>query len=101
MLVVRATFPIDPDRHDESLELIKTLAEHSNEEEGVIDYQVATDVDDPNIFRFFEQYEDEAAFEAHAKTDHFQEFEASLPDLLAGEPEVTQFDIEESSTVEV
>jgi quinol monooxygenase YgiN len=101
MLIVRATFPIDPDRHDEGLELIRTLAEYSNEEDGVIDYQVATDVDDPNLFRFFEQYKDEAAFEAHAKTDHFQEFEAALPDLLAGEPEVTQFDIEESSTVDI
>jgi quinol monooxygenase YgiN len=101
MLIVRATFPIDSDRRDEALELIETLVEHSQNEEGVIDYQVATDVGDPNRFRFFEQYEDEAAFGAHAESDHFQEFEAALPDLLASEPEVTQFDIADSSTVEL
>jgi quinol monooxygenase YgiN len=44
--------------------------------------------------RFFEQYEDENAFEAHTQTDHFQEFEAALPDLLAGEPEILRFDVE-------
>jgi quinol monooxygenase YgiN len=101
MLIVRATFPIDSDRRDEALELIETLIEHSQNEEGVIDYQVATGVDDPNLFRFFEQYEDEAAFEAHAESDHFQEFEAALPDLLTGEPEVTQFDVADSSAVEL
>lgn len=101
MLVVHATFPIDPDSRDEALDLIDSLAERSRREDGVVDYRVATDIDDSNVFRFFERYEDEAAFEAHAETDHFQEFERALPDLLAGEPEVTQFDVENASTVEV
>ncbi|WP_435178754.1 putative quinol monooxygenase [Halorussus sp. AFM4] len=101
MLVVHAIFPIDPDSHDEALDLITSLAEQSRDEDGVIDYRVATDIDDSNVFRFFEQYEDEAAFEAHAETDHFQEFEEALPDLLAGEPEVTQFDVADASTVEL
>ncbi|NEU58747.1 putative quinol monooxygenase [Halorussus sp. MSC15.2] len=101
MLVVHATFPIDPDNRGEALDLIESLAEDSRQEDGVIDYRVATDIDDSNLFRFFEQYEDEAAFEAHAETDHFEEFERALPDLLAGEPEVTRFDVEDASPVEL
>lgn len=101
MIVVHATFPIDSKRRDEALELVRDLAEHSRGEEGVIDYQVATDVGDPNVFRFIEQYEDEAAFEAHSETDHFETFEAALPDLLAGEPEVTQFDVDTATDVEL
>lgn len=101
MLVVHAAFPIDPDSRDEALDRIESLAEQSRREDGVIDYRVAADVDDSNVFRFFERYEDEAAFEAHAETDHFQEFEDALPDLLAGEPEVTKFDVTDASTVEV
>ena len=101
MLVVRATFPVDPDRRDEALDRIETLVNGSRQEDGVVDYQVAADIEDENRFRFFERYENEAAFEAHAETEHFQEFEAALPDLLAGEPEVTQYDVESASEVEL
>lgn len=101
MLVVHATFPIDSDSRERALELIETLADRSRQEDGVIDYRVAADVDDPNLFRFFEQYENEDAFGAHSETDHFQEFESELPGLLAGEPEVTRFDGADASTVEL
>ena len=101
MLVIHATFPVDPDRRDEALELVEELAEDSREEDGVVDYRVTTDVEDPNVFRFFERYEDEAAFGAHAETDHFETFEEALPDLLSGEPEVTRFDVESASPVEL
>jgi len=99
MLVVHAEFPIDPAKREEALDLVRELAEHSRAEDGVIDYQVATDVDDPNLFRFTEQYEDEAAFGAHGETDHFGTFEEALPDLLAGEPAVTRFDVDSASEV--
>lgn len=101
MLVIHATFPVDPDSREEALDLARDLAAASREEDGVIDYRVATDAEDPNLLRFFERYDDEAAFGAHAETDHFQEFEAALPDLLAGEPEVTRFDVESASPVEL
>ena len=101
MLVIHATFPVDPDSRDEALEHARTLAERSRDEDGVIDYRVTTDAEDPNVLRFFERYEDEAAFGAHAETEHFQEFEAALPDLLAGDPEVTRFDVDSASPVEL
>ncbi|MFB6197895.1 MAG: putative quinol monooxygenase, partial [Halobacteriaceae archaeon] len=53
------------------------------------------------VVRFFEQYEDEAAFEAHTQTDHFQEFEAALPNLLDGEPEVLKFDVESATELDL
>jgi quinol monooxygenase YgiN len=101
MIVIHAEFPIDPDERDEALDLFREVAEHSRNEDGVIEYKIATDVDDPNLFRFTEQYEDEAAFGAHAESDQFGELEAALPDLLAGEPDVTRFDVESKSDVEL
>jgi hypothetical protein len=49
----------------------------------MIDYRAATDVTDPNVVRFVEQYEDAAAFEVHTQTEQFQAFEAALPDRRA------------------
>lgn len=101
MIVVHAEFPIDPDQRDEALDLMREVAEQSRAEDGVIAYEVATDIDNPNLFRFTEQYEDEAAFEAHGKSDHVGDLGAALPDLLAGKPEVTRFDVDSASEVEL
>ena len=101
MLVVHATFPIDPEKREEALEHAAELVEATREEDGVIAYNAATDVQEPNLLRFTEQYEDAEAFAAHGESDHFAAFEAALPDLLAGEPEVTRFEVADATDVEV
>lgn len=93
MIVLHATFPIDPEHREDALNLADHLVEESNREDGVVDYRAAVDVQDENRIRFFEQYEDEAAVEAHEDSDHFQRFEEALPELLAGEPEVLRFEV--------
>ena len=55
MIAVHAVFPLRPEERDEALDLIGDLAEKSRAEPGVIDYRPATDVDDPNVVRCFEQ----------------------------------------------
>ena len=101
MIVLHAAFPIDPDRREEAIDLAETLVEESNQETGTIEYRATTDVTDENTIRFFERYEDAEAFESHTETDHFRNFEAALPDLLAGEPEVLRFDVEESTELDL
>lgn len=101
MIVLHAAFPLDPAKREEALDLIEDLVEQSQKEDGMIDYRAATDISEPNLVRFFEQYEDAAAFEAHSQTDHFQEFEQALPDLLAGEPEVLRFEVESATELEL
>ncbi len=101
MIVVHASFPVKPDKRDEALDLAETLVEQSNQEEGMIEYRATTDVSDPNTVRFFEQYEDEAALAAHGESDHFLEFASQLPDLLAGEPTVTRFDVDSATDVDL
>lgn len=97
MQMVYAVLPLSPDHRDEALEATRTLAENSRAEPGVIDYRVGTDVEDPNILRFVEQYEDADAVDAHLETDHYQVYEdAVIPDMLAGEPEITQFEVTET-----
>lgn len=101
MIVIHASFPIDPDSREDALDLIGGLVEDSNEEDGIIDYRAATDVNDPNLVRFFEQYEDEDALAAHSTSDHFQEFQEALPEFLAGEPTVTQFEVDSATELDL
>jgi len=101
MLVVHATFPIDPEKREEALDRAAELVEATREEPGVIAYSAGTDVQDPNRLRFVEQYEDAEAFAAHGESEHFATFEAALPDLLAGEPAVTQFEVSDATELEL
>ncbi|SEQ52458.1 putative quinol monooxygenase [Natrinema salaciae] len=101
MIVVHASFPVDPDRRDDALDLIEDLVAESQREDGIVDYRATTDVVDPNVVRFVERYEDQDAFEAHTQTDHFREFQAALPELLGGEPDVIRFDVDSATELEL
>ncbi|GAB7094375.1 putative quinol monooxygenase [Halolamina litorea] len=101
MIHVHATFPIDPEKRAEALENAAELVEASRAEAGVLEYDAATDVLEPNTLRFTELYEDEDAFGAHSESEHFEAFEAELPDLLAGEPDVVRYDVSERTELDV
>ncbi|HEY7622410.1 MAG TPA: putative quinol monooxygenase [Solirubrobacteraceae bacterium] len=57
---------------ERAAELIGRLAPASNAEPGCIQYVPHRAVDNPRSFMLYEQYRDEAAFEAHGQTEHFQ-----------------------------
>jgi len=101
MLVIHAEFPIDPDRREEALDAARDLVEATTEEPGAIEYSAATDIQDGTVLRFVERYEDEAAFEAHAASEHFAAFEERLPDLLVGEPEVMRYDVASATELDL
>ncbi|WP_336037282.1 putative quinol monooxygenase [Halobacterium yunchengense] len=101
MIVLHAAFPIESEKLDDALSLADDLVEASNREPGTIEYRATTDVQDEHVVRFFEQYEDAEAFEAHTQTDHFQAFEDRLPDLLAGEPDVRRFEVSDATDLDL
>jgi quinol monooxygenase YgiN len=101
MYVIKATIPLDPDEREAGVEAARELARNCREhEDGVIDYRVAVDVDDETVLRFFEQYEDEAAVEAHGETDHYQAFQEQIPEFIGGEAEVVRFEVSEATELQ-
>jgi quinol monooxygenase YgiN len=91
VIVVHTSIPIDPECYDEAIELIEDLTERSRREEGAVRYRATTDITDPYTIRFFEQYEDEAAVQAHTETEYYREFNDRLPGLVDGHIETIQF----------
>ena len=65
----------------------RRLAGRSKVERGVVLYQAHRDPENPNVFFFYEQYADEAAYQAHVESDHFKElgFGEAIPRLEARE----------------
>lgn len=96
MVVIHATLTLDTETREEAVDHIRSLVDASNEEPGVIDYWAGIDVHDEGTVRFFEHYDDDAAFQAHLETEHYQAFEARLPDYLADTPTVMKYEISDA-----
>jgi quinol monooxygenase YgiN len=57
---------------DAVLAALKPLTEASRAEPGCLQYDVHRDPENPNVLFLYEQYENEAAFRAHADSEHFK-----------------------------
>jgi quinol monooxygenase YgiN len=82
--VVLARWWAKAGREDRIVEVLEELARASNAEPGCRLYQPHRATDDGRAFFIYEQYDDEAAFEAHVASEHFKrlvEGEA-IPELL-------------------
>ena len=53
-------------------------------EPGCLQFDVTQQADDPTKFALYEVYADAAAFEAHGKMPHVQEFFAASKDMIVG-----------------
>lgn len=62
---------------------LRTLVPLVHQEPGCVQYTLHADAARPNVFVFYEVWQDEAALDAHGKTPHFTAFVTGLDDLLA------------------
>jgi quinol monooxygenase YgiN len=53
---------------------LRRLIAATRTEPGNLVYQCHRDPSDPRVFLLYEMYEDEAAFQAHASSPHFDEY---------------------------
>ena len=65
-------------------EVIDEMTEPSLAEPGNRFYQAHRSAESPRLFFLYEQYEDEAAYEAHMASEHFTRLvkEEAIPELL-------------------
>lgn len=79
--LVRIT--VKAEANEKFAQIVKTeMRESIQKETGVLARYVATDKDQPNQWHFFEIYANDAAYQAHRKTPHFQKYLQEIADLL-------------------
>jgi len=72
--VVTATWTAIEGNEDVVLDALEKLTGPSREEPGCRFYQAYRDPAEASVFRLFEIYDDEAAYQAHGASEHFQTF---------------------------
>ena len=81
--VVSAVWTAKPGKEELVRDVIRQLVPLSRAEPGCRFYQPYFDPAVPLVFRLFEIYDDEAAYKAHAESEHFQRLalEQAIPQL--------------------
>jgi quinol monooxygenase YgiN len=82
--VVVARWRANAGSEERVVAVLDELTRATRAEPGCIGYQPHRSTEDPRDFLIFEQYDDEAAFEAHVSSEHFRRLviEEAVPDLL-------------------
>ena len=72
--VVAATWRAREGEEERVRELLEILTPLCRAEPGCLVYQAHRSTEDPRLFFIYEQYDDEAAFEEHAATEHVERY---------------------------
>jgi quinol monooxygenase YgiN len=93
MIIVAGTARVLTDRRDDAIRRGIVMAATSEEEDGCISYRVTGDLLDPVRFHIMEVWRDEAALQAHFRTEHFQTFAKFLSEALDGPGDFRKYEV--------
>lgn len=82
LLTVIANMKAKPGKEQELRQALEALIEPTSREDGYVNYDLHQAVDDPGVFYFYENWESEAALDAHLATPHLEQFIGVMDDLL-------------------
>lgn len=96
MIVVRFKVKCKPEKTEQVKAAFESVVAASGAVEGVINFDIARDIIDPNSFIATEVFADRAALARQEALPAVQKTIALLPELLAAEPEATVFNVSSS-----
>ena len=90
-LRVVASIRARPDKINELHSLLSSLVEPTCSEKGCICYELLQNQKDPTDFVFVEEWENDAALDAHLSSEHLQAALRQFPELVAEEPDIRRY----------
>ncbi len=82
-----------PHSVNEVSSILKTLIEPTRREAGCINYELWQNCADATDFTFVEEWETEAALDAHAASQHLKDAAARLDGLIKQAPDVRRYSL--------
>jgi quinol monooxygenase YgiN len=90
-LRVVAHIKAKPGKEDELKRLLCGLIEPTHKEAGCLEYRLYNNKADARDFTFIEEWESDAALDAHLATPHLENALSKMPVLLEGEPDIRRY----------
>jgi quinol monooxygenase YgiN len=97
MIVLRFKVQCQPDKTEQALAAFTAVIAPSREVEGVISFDIARDLADPNSIIAVEVFEDDAARARQESLPEVAAVMGLLPETVAGPPEATVFQVASSA----
>ncbi|MFI5444983.1 putative quinol monooxygenase [Polaromonas sp. UC242_47] len=91
MHYVLARITVQPAAADSARQLLLTLVAQSRQEAGCVSYALYQQAAAPHVFQTVEQWQDEAAAQAHMGTPHVATAIAAAGPLFASPPEILAY----------
>jgi len=96
MIVVRFKVRCQPGKTEQTLAAFKDVIAPSRATEGVVSFDIARDLADPDSIIATEVFEDRAALDRQESLPEVGTVLGLLPDVLAADPEATIFHVSSS-----
>ena len=93
MLIVAGRVAVKPERRADAIRMALDVASATREEAGCISYRFYADLEDPNVFLIFEEWQDAAALSRHFEMPHMTTFMQEMPSLVAGGADFKRYDV--------
>ena len=94
MIVIAGTVRVRPGRREEAMRAARAMVAATRAEPGCRHYRFYADLEDPEIFFLFEEWDSEAALAAHFQSEHMRVFQQQLPGLVAGPPQIRRYEVQ-------
>jgi quinol monooxygenase YgiN len=90
-LRVVARVKAKPDTVNEVRQLLSGLVEPTRKEAGCVFYELLQNREDPTDFTFIEKWENDAAFESHAASNHIRAIGPKLRLFVTAPPDIRTY----------
>jgi quinol monooxygenase YgiN len=81
VVVILGTVRLPPQNLDAARPVMAMMVAASRAEDGCLEYAYATDVLEPGLIRVSEVWEDQAALDRHAQSEHIKAWRSAWPEL--------------------
>ncbi|MBI3744220.1 MAG: antibiotic biosynthesis monooxygenase [Chloroflexi bacterium] len=96
MVIVRFKVTCKPEKIEQAVAAFREAIIPSRAVKGVVNFDIARDLLDPNSIIATEVFADRAALERQESLSAIQKIIGQLPDFLASQPEATIFNVSSS-----
>jgi len=81
VIVISGIITIDPAKRDAAIAAMRELMTETRKEKGCAAYVMSGDFEDPGKIRLFEEWESQAAIDAHMQAPHMKKFGSQVGQL--------------------
>ena len=98
MIIVTGTFEIAAKDREDAMGLLREMSRASQAEEGCLVYAFYEDIAQPGVYRIYEEWQDQAAIEAHFASSHMAVFQESISQMEARNRNIKRYEATEIGT---